>query len=259
MAYETILSQVEDGFGIVQMNRPETMNAIDGHMLGELHQVLHQYIEDASVKAIIVTGGLRMFAAGGDIKELKPMDVWQAQDFIEQVNQVVSELEDCPKPTIAAMNGFVLDGGLELAMACDLRIASEKATFGFPEINLGIHPGAGGTQRLARLVGLGKARELILSGEFIDADAAWQIGLVNEVVPADQVMLRARALGTKLIRKPPQAFRLAKRAIHAAMDNDIRTGSAIEREGFALLFTTRDQKEGMHAFLTGRRPTFTGH
>lgn len=258
MAHETILVSVEDKVGIVQIHRPNVMNAINRRVMTDFTDALAHFERNEKIKAIVITGGLRMFAAGGDINELRDLQPFQAWDFADLAHHTIRLIEECPKPTITAITGFALDGGLEMAMATDIRIAAENAVFGFPEINAGIHPGGTGTQRLPHLVGLGRAKEIILTGDFFDARKAFEIGLIHMVVPANEVIEAAVKLGRTLARKPPLALKLAKEALNTSMNTGIKSGSRLEQEGFAMLFSSEDQRIGMDAFLTGRRAEFTG-
>jgi enoyl-CoA hydratase len=258
MAYETIIVTKEEGVAILQMNRPKAMNAVNAQLLEETYVALDELEKDPEVKAIIVTGGEKVFAAGADIKAVMGYTAFEARNFIDLVHRTIFKLEDNWKPTIAAVCGFALGGGTELALACDIRVAAENATFGLPEINLGIYPGGGGTQRLPRIVGLGYAKELIFTGDFFDAKKAKEMGMVNYVVPADQVMETAMKLAKKLAKKPPLAMKLAKSAVNNSMNTDIKTGCRLEQEGWAMLFASEDQKECMGAFAEGRKATIKG-
>lgn len=258
MEFETLLVTVEDGIGIMQINRPKALNAVNAKLLEEAIVALTELENNPEVKAIIVTGGEKVFAAGADIKGFMNYTPIQARDFIDKVHLVMNKLEDNHKPVVAAICGFALGGGTELTLACDVRVAAENATFGLPEVNLGILPGGGGTQRLSRIVGIGRAKELILTGDFIDGKRAYEIGLVNYVVPADQVMETAKKVAKKLAKKPPLAIRLAKSCINQSMNADIKTGLRLEQEAFSLLFGTEDQKECMAAFAENRKANIKG-
>ncbi|MGE5370904.1 MAG: enoyl-CoA hydratase/isomerase family protein [Solirubrobacterales bacterium] len=256
--FETLLYEVADGIGILTINRPKAMNSVNDRLLEETYVALEMMEKDPAVKAIIITGGDKVFAAGADIKAVSEYNAFEARAFIDLVHKTIFKLEDNQKPTIAAICGFALGGGTELALACDVRIAADNATFGLPEISLGIYPGGGGTQRLPRLIGLGRAKELIFTGDFFPAQRAYEMGMINQLVPADQVMDAAKKLARKLTKKPPLALRLAKSAINASMNTDIKSGCRLEQEGFAMLFASADQKEGMGAFLEGRKANFQG-
>jgi enoyl-CoA hydratase len=259
MAEENVLVAIETGVATVTINRPESLNALNTATLRALSDILDTLAGNASVRAVIVTGaGDRAFVAGADILEMRAFSPLEARAFARLGQETFFKLERLPQPTIAAVNGFALGGGCELAMACDIRVASTKAQFGQPEVKLGILPGFAGTQRLPRLVGAGIAKELILTGAMIRAERAWQIGLVNHVVEPDQLMAKAREIAAQIGAKGPVAVRLAKQAIDEGMNMDIDRGSQYEAELFGLSFSTADQKEGMKAFLEKRDPQFSG-
>lgn len=258
MEFKTIITSVEDGVGIIKLNRPKAMNAINSELLEECCVALDQMQADPEVKTIMAYGGDQVFAAGADIKNFltySPMEAWE---FIDLVHKTIFKIEDNYKPVVAAINGFALGGGCELAMACDLRVAAENATFGLPEINLGIYPGGGGTQRFARFAGIGRAKEMVLTGNFFDGKRAYEIGLVNVLVPPEEVFETAKKLCKRLGKKSAMALRLAKQAVNNSFNTDIKTGSKFEQDGFALLFSTDDQTECMSAFVEGRKATLTG-
>ena len=213
---------------------------------------------DNSVKVLVVKGNEIAFAAGADIKNFVTYSPRDAHQYIYRVQVTMNKLLALGKPTIASIAGYALGGGCEMALACDLRIAAHSAHFGLPEINLGIVPGGGGTQRLTRLIGEGKAKELIFLGEVFDAQTAYELGLVNFLVPLSDLEEETRKLAKKLCKKPPVAVRTAKELIHLSYDVDIYTGLMMEKEKFAYLFSTDDQKEGMSAFLEGRKASFNG-
>jgi enoyl-CoA hydratase len=218
-----------------------------------------QIAAEPGIRCAIVTGaGERAFCAGADIRELNELGAEGALEFMTYGQAVFDAIAACPTPVIAAVNGYALGGGLELAMACDIRIAAASAHFGQPEITLGSIPGWGGTQRLPLLVGLGKARELILTGTIIDAGTAERIGLVNQVVPADELMTAAREIARRIAGLPPVALALAKEAIRQ-VEGDLAAGLRVEREHVATTFATEDQREGTRAFFEKRSPVFTGH
>ena len=258
MSYQTILTSVDEGIGIIQLNRPKAMNAVDALLLGELLQALEEMEQDAETRVIIITGSDKVFAAGADIKAAVGLTPFEAREFLNLVHRTIFKIEENSKPVISAVCGFALGGGMELVMACDIKVAAENATFGLPEINLGIYPGGGGTQRLPRLIGMAYAKELILTGEFITGEKALEIGLVNYLVPAEEVLDTAKKVARKLASKPPLALKLAKNALNSSMNSDIKTGCQIEQDGWAMLFASEDQKEGMQAFLENRKPIFKG-
>jgi len=256
MAYENILVERDPAISTITVNRPKALNALNSHTLRELTQAVR---ECADSRVIILTGaGERAFVAGADIAEMSKMTVVQAKEMARLGQRSTSALEDLPIPVIAAVNGFALGGGMELVMACDLAIASEKARFGQPEINLGIIPGFGGTQRLARRVGAPRARQMIYGGDMIDAETARQWGLVNRVVKPEDLLAEARKLAATLATKPPVALAQAKLVIQHGLDVDLENGLRLEAEAFAVTFSTEDRTEGMAAFLNKRPAKFAG-
>jgi len=255
---ENVLIERLDRVAIVTINRPDKLNALNIQTRLELSDALDDLREDDQIRVVIITGsGEKAFIAGADISEFEGRTAVQQRAVMRSRN-IFTTAEDFPKPLIAMINGFCLGGGNELAMSCDLRIASEKARFGQPEINLGIIPGGGGTQRLPRLIGEGRAMQLILSGEMIDAAEAWRIGLVNEVHPADQLRARTMELALRIADKSPVALALAKTAVKAAARTNLREGLDLEIDLFALCFSSDDMAEGVRAFLEKRRPDFKG-
>lgn len=251
--FEHIDYSTNAGFAIIRLNRPSAMNALNAKLVRELGEAADCAASDAGVRTVILTGQPH-FAAGADIKEMADLTPDQATAF--GFNHTFSKIEALSKPTIAAISGYALGGGLELAMVCDFRIASRDAKLGFPEINLGIFPGAGGTQRLPRLIGLARAKEMIFQGTMIDAEMALQVGLVNEI--ADDVLEAAKTMAARLSTKAPIAVKLAKRAIQCSQDGDLRSGLDLEGLAWATLFSTEDQREGMRAFIEKRKPKFQG-
>lgn len=258
MEFNTLLYEKENGIGIITLNRPKAFNALNDEIMRELGQLLDAIAADDEVKAVILTGGNKAFAAGGDIAYMLNADPLKAEAFIALCHETIDKIENLDKPVIAAIAGLALGGGCELAMGCDIRIAAEGTKFGQPEINLGIMPGAGGTQRLARLVGPGWAKHLILTGDPIDAAAALRIGLVTKVVPVESLMDEAKKLAAKLAAKGPIAMRMAKKCINYGANVDLPSGLVFEQKTWAFLFATEDQKEGMQAFLDKRKPDFRG-
>jgi enoyl-CoA hydratase len=259
LKYRTILYKKEKGIGVVCINRPQALNALNSEVFSELYQVFTEIGSDNEVKVVIITGaGDKAFVAGTDVTEMKSHSSLEIRDFARAARKVSEVIYNLGKPVIAAINGFALGGGLELALVCDLRICSENAKFGQPEINLGLIPGGGGTQRLTRLVGMTKAKELLFTGDMIDAQTAVNIGLVNKVVPAGKLMVEARALAQKLLGKGAVALRLAKLAINSGINMDLVSALDFEAECFAMCFATEDQKEGMNAFIEKRKPKFRG-
>lgn len=259
MQFNNLLVQKENNLAILTINRPAALNALNADTLHELGQAIQMLTEDQEVKVIILTGaGEKAFVAGADIAFMQQLDPIAARQFALTGQMVFNQIESCPKPVIAAINGYALGGGCELAMACDIRIASEKAKFGQPEVNLGVIPGFAGTQRLARLVGKGKAKELIFTGDMIDAQEAYQIGLINQIVPHDQLMDQTKKMGLKIASKAVVAVQLAKRAINEGLEMPLEQANYHEANYFGLCFATNDQKEGMAAFLAKRPPQFQG-
>ena len=254
MELKNVLLEKEEHLAIVTINRPKALNALNSETLKDLDVVIDDLEKDNNIYAVILTGaGEKSFVAGADISEMKDLNEEQGKEFGILGNKVFRKLEDLNKPVIAAISGFALGGGCEIAMACDIRIASEKALFGQPEVGLGITPGFGGTQRLARIVGLGKAKEIIYTAQNIKVDEAYRIGLVNKVVPLENLMDEAKAMASKIIANAPIAVKLCKDAINRGMQVDIDKAVMIEAEDFGKCFSTEDQKEGMTAFLERRK------
>ena len=244
---------------IVTMNRPEVLNAFNSEQLAALRDAFYELARDDQVRVIIITGaGDRAFAAGADIAEMRDKSPSEALPFAQLGQAATSAIERTPQPVIAAINGFALGGGCEVALASDIRLAADNAAIGQPEVTLGIPPGWGGTQRLTRLVGPGYAKELIYTGKRIGAEEALRIGLVNAVYPRDQLMDKARELAEQIAANGPIAVRFSKEAIAHAFDVDLEAGLAHEAHVFALCFDTADQREGMGAFLDKRKAAFTG-
>jgi enoyl-CoA hydratase len=257
--YQNLLFEKENGIGIVTINRPKALNALNADTLRELSAICDDIAADTAIRAVIMTGaGEKAFVAGADITAMQPMTAIEGRNFGRLGQAVFNKLENMPQPVIAAINGFALGGGCELAMACDIRIASDKAKFAQPEVSLGIPPGFGGTQRLARLVGKGRAKELLFTGEMVDAQEAYRIGLVNKVTAAEDLLAAAKAMAEKIASRAPVAVQLTKTAVNEGLDADLETGMAYEAEVFGLCFATADQKEGMGAFVEKRKPNFTG-
>lgn len=239
--------------GVLTMNRPEALNALNEQVLRDLNAALDAVEANDEVLVVILTGAGRSFVAGADIGQMKDLTPVQAKKFGSYGNQVFLKLENFPKPVIAAVNGFALGGGCELSMACDIRLASEKAKFGQPEVGLGITPGFGGTQRLARLVGPGMAKQLIYTAKNIKADEALRIGLVNAVYPAQELLPAAEKLAGTIAKNAPIAVRACKKAINDGLQVDMDRAVTIEEKLFGSCFETADQKEGMGAFLEKRK------
>lgn len=245
---EFVRLEVEDGVGTIRLDRPP-MNAIDGELTSQLAEAAAQATDREDVGAVVLYGGPKLFAAGADVNAMLPMSPREVKPFITTLQEVFHQVEEIPKVTIAAITGFCLGGGCELALCADFRLAAQDARIGQPEIQLGIIPGAGGTQRLPRLIGPGRAKELIYSGRHVRAQEAMEIGLVHEVHPPEEVYARAVEAARRYAKGPLAALRAAKVAINWGVRSDLRTGAVIERELFADLFSTEDQKIGMRSLL----------
>ncbi|MPM17030.1 Short-chain-enoyl-CoA hydratase [bioreactor metagenome] len=257
MELKNIILEKEGNLAIVTINRPKALNALNSETLQDLDLVLENLESDKNIYCVVLTGsGEKAFVAGADISEMKDLSEEEGKEFGLLGNRVFRRLEKLDKPVIAAISGFALGGGCELAMACDIRIASERARFAQPEAGLGITPGFGGTQRLPRLVGEGKAKELIYTCAMIKADEALRIGLVNKVVPLESLMEEARAMANLIIANAPIAVKLCKDAINRGMQVDMDSAIVIEAEDFGKCFSTEDQKEGMTAFIEKRNKNF---
>ena len=243
--------------GLVTINRPRVLNALNMDILAELYEVITQFNSDQVVKVIIITGSGKAFIAGADIAEMRDFTREQATEFSLLGHKTMDAIQSGIKPVIAAVNGYALGGGLELALACDIILASTTALLGLPEVNLGLIQGFGGTQRLSRLVGKTFAKELIFTGEPISAQRAHEMGIVNKVVPSDELIPEAKKLAHKIAEKGPIALALAKKVIEAGFDKDLREACKLEVDAFSQCFTTEDRKEGISAFLEKRKPRFT--
>jgi enoyl-CoA hydratase len=254
MTYQSISFEKEDNIAIITFNRPDAMNALNNQTRAEFAAAVAEVAADNEMKVLILTGSGKAFVAGSDIKEFSQTTPYVAHN-IRRLGEMVEKLE---KPVVAAVNGFCLGGGNEIAMACDIIIASEKAKFGQPEINIGIIPGGGATQRLPRLIGVGRAKELIYTGDFISAEEAYRLGLVNRVVPADQLMSAAKELAKKIAAKSAAALKLAKTAINRGMQTNLESGLKYEYELYSLALSLEDKAEGVSAFLEKRAPKFVG-
>jgi enoyl-CoA hydratase len=254
MAYQSIILEREENTAIITFNRPDVMNALNNQTRAEFAAGIAEVAADDNIKVLILTGSGKAFVAGSDIKEFSQTTPYVAHN-IQRLGEMVEKLE---KPVIAAVNGFCLGGGCEIAMACDIIIASEKARFGQPEINIGIIPGGGATQRLPRLIGLCKAKELIYTGDIINAEQADRLGLVNRVVPMDELMPAARELAKKIATRSAAALKLAKTAINRGMQTNLESGLKYEYELYGLALSLEDRVEGVNAFLEKRPPKFVG-
>lgn len=254
MTFETIILEKEGGIAILTFNRPDAMNALNNQVRAEFRTAMADLATDDEIKVVILTGAGKAFVAGSDIKELRQTTPLSAHN-ITRLGDIVQNMG---KPVIAAVNGFALGGGCEIVMGCDIIIASDKAKFGQPEINLGIIPGGGGTQRLPRLVGVCRAKELILTGDIIRAEEADRIGLVNRVVPLDQLMPTVKEIAGKIAAKSSAAVKIAKASINRGMQMGLESGLAYEREMYSLSLTLDDKQEGVAAFVEKRAPQFKG-
>jgi enoyl-CoA hydratase len=250
MAYNTINYEKAEGIGIITLNRPKSMNSLNGELLRETGALLAEIAADDEVRVVILTGSEKFFAAGADITEVgKIATAADAHRFLKTAHAVFNGLEDLEKPVIAAISGLALGGGCELALACDIRICADNAIFGQPEIKIGVIPGAGGTQRLPRVIGLTKAKELLYTGDSMDAREALRVGLVSKVVPVGTVLDEAKALAGKIARQPSVALRVTKDVVNTGMSLDLKSAILYEARCFEMLFDTEDQKEGMAAFV----------
>ncbi|WP_223555251.1 enoyl-CoA hydratase/isomerase family protein [Lysinibacillus sphaericus] len=258
MIYKSLLVEVENNIATITINRPP-VNPLNTQVFNELSDVFSKLDEEDDVRAIILTGsGEKAFVAGADISEMAGLDLVGINKMNKVSRSVFTQIENSTKPVIAALNGMALGGGLELALVCDLRISTEKAKFAFPEVGLGIIPGGGGTQRLPKIVGQGIAKELLYFGEMFDAVRALELGIVNKVVPAEEVIPVAKEWAKKLAQKPPVALQMVKQAVNAGGNTDIESGLIIEAACFGNAFSTEDRKEGLNAFVEKRKPVYTG-
>ena len=259
MSYEHLLFNVDDGVATITVNRPDKLNALDDAVIAEIHRAADELRARSDVRGALVTGaGPKAFVAGADIAEMASQGPWEAKARALGGQAAFRRIETSPKPVIAAVNGFALGGGCELAMACHLRVASEKARFGQPEVKLGITPGFGGTQRLPRLIGKGRALDLILTGRMVDAAEALQIGLVNRVVPPADVLAEAEALLRSILAMGPLAVALSLEAVDRGLDMGLDDALQLEANHFGLAAASADMREGMAAFLEKREARFTG-
>lgn len=258
MSYQTLLTSLENGILTITINRPDKLNALSKDVFTDLNTVIDEIISTAEIKSAIITGaGPKAFVAGADIAEFGGLDKGAAMALAKRGQDIFARIENCPKPIVAAVNGFALGGGCELAMSCHFRVASENAKFGQPEVNLGLIPGYGGTQRLVQLIGKGKAMELLLSAHMIDAAEAKQLGLVNYVTTAETLLEHTKKILDIINSKAPLAVAACIKAANAVYD-ETKDGYAVEIEEFGNAFATEDMKEGITAFLEKRKAVFTG-
>ncbi|MBK5246038.1 MAG: enoyl-CoA hydratase/isomerase family protein [Peptostreptococcaceae bacterium] len=257
MSNSNIILEINEGIAFITINRPRALNALNEALLDELIEVFINVKKNIEVKAIILTGKGKAFVSGADIAEMNELNPVEGRALMMKGHSVMNLIESMEKPVIAAINGFTLGGGCELAMACDIRISSEKAKFGQPEVKLGIIPGFGGTQRLSRLVGKGMAKYLIMTAEIISADEALRIGLVERVVPAEELMGNAIKVAKTIMSNAPYAVAVAKSVINNGISLDMKSACTLEVESFTAPFSSDDKKEGMSAFLEKRTPRFT--
>jgi enoyl-CoA hydratase len=258
MSYTNVIVEKKNSVGMIVINRPQVLNALDKETLNELTNAIGDLENDSAIHVAVITGKDKAFIAGADIKQMKEMQMLEAREFGMFGHDLMRRIEQSRLPFIAAVNGYALGGGCELMMACDIILASASAKIGQPEINLGIHPGFGGTQRLPRLVGNTKAKELLLTGDTIDAAEALRIGLVDKVVEPDKLMEETEKLAAKIASKSPVQLRFIKELVNRGTQVDLPSACTMEISSFAASFATEDQKEGMGAFLEKRKPVFKG-
>jgi len=259
MDFKYIIYEKSEGIATITLNRPEALNAWSKELTEEFLGAMDDVQKDENVKVVVITGaGEKAFSAGADIKAMKGMTALEARKLSKMGYEICDAIENVGKPVIAAINGYALGGGMEVSMACDFRIASEKARMGQTEINIGLIPGWGGTQRLTRLVGKAKAKELVFTGKIIDANTAFQWGIVNKVVAAEGFMTSVRQFAKELAGKAPVALKVAKSLIDMGSDIDLKAALALEREGFGVVASSEDLQEGISAFMEKRKPVWKG-
>jgi len=258
MELDYIIFEIRKKIAWIRFNRPSKLNAMNARVLKELEKCLVDCEENEDARVVVLVGNEKAFIAGADVEPLSKSDVNMGYQAAELTMKVQERLADLPKPTIAAISGYALGGGLEIALCCDFRLVAENAVLGLPEIKLGIIPGGGGTQRLPRLVGLGPATEMPMLGNTIDAEKAFSIGLAKEIVPVNQMEMRAEELAGQLAEMPEAAIRACKMCLRAGLNTGLKEGLRMEQGAFSMLFGTLDQKEGMAAFMEKRKPQFSG-
>jgi enoyl-CoA hydratase len=256
--YQSLLTSLENGIFTITINRPDKLNALNKTVMSELNAVMDEVYNNTTIKSVIITGtGQKAFVAGADISEFLGLKASEGMEMARRGQDIFFKIENCTKPVVAAVNGFALGGGCELAMACHFRVASDNAKFGQPEVNLGLIPGYGGTQRLVQLIGKGRALEFLMTGNMIDANAALQFGLVNYVVPAAELLEKTKSVLTLINTKAPVAISKCIEAANAVFDKG-KNGFEVEIDSFGECFDTGDMKEGTSAFLEKRKPVFAG-
>lgn len=259
MSYETIIYEVKDGVAIITFNRPETLNAMSPELVKDTRVALKEAKQDDAVRAIILTGqGNKSFISGGDIKLMENMTILEFKDFCKEIQKITTDVRDVRKPVIGAINGYALGGGAEISCICDWRICSENAKFGFPEPRVGLPNTSGVSQNLSRIVGLGRAMEMLCSGLIIDAQEAYRIGMVNKVVPLENLMEEAIKSANEVKKCSPVAVRIAKETTNSCIDIDMNSCLAYEVEACTVAFASEDRKEGMNAFVQKRKPVWQG-
>lgn len=260
MVYNNIIMNSENGIGFLTINRPKSLNALNTEVLNELYPAIKEVENNENIRVLVITGaGEKAFVAGADITELAHLNALQGKYFVANGHKTMTAIQELPIPVIAAVNGFALGGGLELALACDFIYASENARFGLPEITLGLIPGFGGTQRLPRIIGKNQAKELIFTGKMLSAEEAFQLGFVNKIIPHDQLIEEVMKTAKSIAAKGKVSLNAAKQAINQGMDVDLKTACEIEINAFALCMASADAKEGTSAFIEKRKPEFKGN
>jgi len=259
MTYSNIVFETTDGIATITFNRPKALNALNSSLLDELDHALQAIAANEEIRVLVLTGaGEKAFVAGADITELAKLDTLSAKVFINKGLSIINKIAELPIPVIAAVNGFALGGGLEIAMACDFIYASSSARFGQPEINLGLIPGYGGTQRLPRIIGIGRAKELLLTGKMILAEEAHRLGIVNRILAPEALLSEVMAIAKEMATKGKVALRAIKQAVNGGLNVDLASGLRIETDAFAICLASSDAKEGTSAFLEKRKPLFKG-